>query len=395
MVQVSWEQLLQIALLVSAVAFAIVAGVFLLVLHATRRKRGRGWFWGWLTLSLTFALLAGAEHAPQLEPLLTLLATGTAIVCSFAGVMAAYSFRNRSMTLWAVIVLSLASAAALLVQWRAGSLDDLLAPEIVFAASLAVQAIVLLPMARTARMSGLQTACALQIILAIMTARTLLFGGIAAARGQELTEVYWTLEVAGGLILAFFLAMGELVAVLDEVRVELEDANGALNHALEGLEVAAKMDPLTGLYNRYAFYSLINEFNERGKLGGSIAIIDLNGLKRINDTFGHHAGDRALLNVALRLQEVVRQSDYVFRWGGDEFVLLLFGMPPDAARERLAHMEPPAPLELPDHAPMPLAMSWGIAPLEPDVDAALRDADSHLYAQKRLFTRATGRLPAS
>jgi diguanylate cyclase (GGDEF)-like protein len=270
-----------------------------------------------------------------------------------------------------------------------------MAPEVAFAGSLAIQALVLLPMARTARMSGLQTACALQIILSILTARTLVFGGVLAVRGQELTEAYWTLEVTGGLILAFFLAMGELIAMLDEVRVELEDANSALNHALQGLEVAAKMDPLTGLYNRYAFYTLINEFTELGKMGGSIAIVDLNNLKRINDTCGHHAGDRALLNVAMRLQEVVRQSDYVFRWGGDEFVLLLFGMPPDAARERLTHMTPPAPLELPEHAPMQLTMSWGVAPLEPDVDAALRDADAQLYKQKRLFTRATGRLPAS
>jgi diguanylate cyclase (GGDEF)-like protein len=393
--QASWEQLLQIALVVSAAAFAIVAGVFLLVLHATRRKRGAAWFWGWTALSVTFALLAAAQQVPRLEWLLALLATCAAIVCSVAGVIGAYSFRSRPIAPWAIAVLAVCAVAAYVVQWRADALSDLMAPEVAFAGSLAIQALVLLPMARTARMSGLQTACALQIILSILTARTLVFGGVLAVRGQELTEAYWTLEVTGGLILAFFLAMGELIAMLDEVRVELEDANSALNHALQGLEVAAKMDPLTGLYNRYAFYTLINEFTELGKMGGSIAIVDLNNLKRINDTCGHHAGDRALLNVAMRLQEVVRQSDYVFRWGGDEFVLLLFGMPPDAARERLTHMTPPAPLELPEHAPMQLTMSWGVAPLEPDVDAALRDADAQLYKQKRLFTRATGRLPAS
>lgn len=369
-----------------------MAGVFLLVLHATRRRRGLGWFWGWTFLSATFGLLALGQQAPRFEAWFAFAATCTAIASGSAGVGGAYGFRNERIQPWALLVLALAAAAALITQWRADLLGDMVAVEIPLAVSVALQAIVLFPMARSARMSGLQTACAVEIILALTLGRTLLAAGVLAARGQQLTEIYWTIEVIGGMILSFVLAMGELIAMLDEVRVELEGANEALNQALEGLEVAAKLDPLTGLYNRYAFYTLIGEFAELGKLGGSIAIVDLNGLKRINDTFGHHAGDRALLNAAMRLQEVVRQSDYVFRWGGDEFVLLLFGMPPDAARERMTHMAPPAALDLPEQDPVQLTVSWGIAPLERDVDAALRDADAQLYAQKRLFTRAAGRL---
>lgn len=392
MIQLGTGQLLQIALTVSCAAVAIVAAVFLLVLHATRRRRGLGWFWGWAFLSATFGLLALAQQAPRIEVWFAFAATCTAIASGSAGVAGAYSFRSQRIRPWALAVLASAAAAALITQWRADLLGDMVAAEIPLAASVVLQAIVLFPIARSARMSGLQTACAIEIILALTLGRTLLAAGILATRGQDLTPLYWTIEVIGGMILSFILAMGELIAMLDEVRVELEGSNEALNQALEGLEVAAKLDPLTGLYNRYAFYMLVAEFNELGKLGGSIAIIDLNGLKRINDTFGHHAGDRALLNTAMRLQEIVRQSDYVFRWGGDEFVLLLFGMPPDAARERMTHMAPPAALDVPDHDPVPLTVSWGIAPLEPDVDAALRDADAQLYAQKRLFTRAAGRL---
>lgn len=393
--QLGPEQLLHFSLAVSCGALAIVAGVFLLVLRGTRRRRGLGWFWGWSSFSLTMGLLAVAQTFPRLEAPFGLAATCAAIVCSFAGVAGAYSFRSERMRPWALAVLTVAAGAALFADWRADLLRDLVAPEIALFATVVVQAVVLFPLARSARMSGLQTACAAQIILALMMGRTLLAAAILSTRGQELTALYWAIEVTGGIVLSFVLSMGELIALLDEVRVELEQANEALNQALEGLEVAAKLDPLTGLYNRYAFYTLVGEFNELGKLGGSIAIVDLNGLKRINDTFGHHAGDRALLNTAMRLQEIVRQTDYVFRWGGDEFVLLLFGMPADAARERMTHMEPPAPLEIPDHTPVPLTVSWGVAPLDPDVDAALRDADAHLYAQKRLFTRAAGRLTNS
>ena len=395
MIELGQEQLLQIALAVSSAAAAIIAGVFLLVLHATRRRRGLGWFWSWTFLALTFGLLALTQKFPGYQAWLAFGATLTAIGCAYAGVGGAYSFRNERIRPWALIFLSLAAVAALLTQWRADLLGDLAAMEIPLFATVVVQAVVMIPMARTARMSGLQTACVAEIILALTLGRTLLSAGILAMRGQQLTELYWTIEAIGGMILSFVLAMGELIALLDEVRVELEGANGALNQALQGLEVAAKLDPLTGLYNRYAFYTLIGEFADLGKLAGSIAIVDLNGLKRINDTYGHHAGDRALLNTAMRLQEVVRQSDYVFRWGGDEFVLLLFGMQPDAARDRLTHMAPPAPLDFPDHDPVPLTVSWGVSALEADVDAALHDADSQLYAQKRLFIRAAGKLSNS
>ncbi|HLI97018.1 MAG TPA: hypothetical protein VKT72_13195 [Candidatus Baltobacteraceae bacterium] len=57
-------------------------------------------------------------------------------------------------------------------------------------------------------------------------------------------------------------------------------------------------------------------------------------------------------------------------------MLLLFGMTPERARERMTHMHPPPALELADNERVPLTVSWGVAPLQPDVDAALRDADA-------------------
>lgn len=393
MIQLSAEHLLQIAFTVGSAAVGVIAGVFLLVLRATNRRRGLGWFWGWAFLAASFGLLAAAQTMPRFESWFALAATCAAIVSGSAGVAGAFNFRSGERTApWAIAALAIAAAAALYVQWSSDMLGDIVAVELPFAASVLIQAVVMFPLARAARMSGLQMACGAQIVLGLMMTRTIACAAILAFGHKRLTEVYWSFEMIGGLILCFVLAMGELIALLDEIRVELERANDALSQALEGLEVAAKLDPLTGLYNRYAFYALMNDHREREGTGGSIAIIDLNGLKRINDTFGHHAGDRALLNLAMRLQEVVRQSDYVFRWGGDEFVVLLFGMAPDAARERMAHFPPPAPLEIPDHEPVPLTVSWGVAPLQQDVDAALREADAHLYAQKRLFTKVAGKL---
>ena len=382
--------MLQTAFATSASAVAIIAGVFLLVLRATRRSRGIGWFWGWAFLAAALAFLAAATGDSRHEPWFGFAASCMAIVSGSAGVFGAFGFRAERVPRWALLTLAAAAAGAMVCQWRADLLDDAVAVEIPLAASLVVQSAVLFPAARNARTPGLQTACAVQIVLALMMCRTLLSAAVLAAHGKQLTEIYWTIEMIGGLILTFVMAIGELVALLEEVRIELERANAALNQALDGLEVAAKLDPLTGLYNRYAFYTLMNELEEKQLLGGSIAIIDLNGLKCINDTYGHHAGDLALLSVATCLQEVVRLPDYVFRWGGDEFVVLLPGVTPESARERIAHFPPPAPIQLPEHEPIALAVSWGIAPLEPDVDAALRAADAQLYTRKRLFARAAG-----
>jgi diguanylate cyclase (GGDEF)-like protein len=388
--QLSAPELLQAALAIGCAGLAIVSAVFLFVLQAIRRRRGEGWYWGWTFLAVCFGLESLAQHFSQYQFWISLLATAAAMGSSVAGVYGAASFRQeRQVPPWAISILAIASIGAGVIAFSADGLTSMVAPELLFFTTALVQGILLLPAARTGspRMSGLLTACTVMGAIGLLTGRTLVVSGILAARGMELNEVYWAAEVVGGTLLSFILAMGELVALLDEVRVELEESNEALNRALEGLEVVAKLDPLTKLYNRYAFYSLIRELSE-GHVSGSIAIIDLNNLKVINDTFGHDAGDGALLNVAQRLREVVRHSDYLFRWGGDEFVAMLIGMPPEAARERLTKMQLPEPLGVGDGREIPLTVSWGVAKLDRDVDSCLREADELLYQQKALFRKA-------
>ena len=241
-------------------------------------------------------------------------------------------------------------------------------------------------------MSGVQTACVASALVTLLMARTIISGAILQSRGEDLNALYWVMEAIGGGILAFVLAMGEIVALLEEIRSELEDSNGALSGALKGLEAAATIDALTGLHNRYAFHTVIADLRRHRTLDGAVVVLDLNGLKRINDTFGHYAGDRALQNVARRLQEMVRASDYVFRWGGDEFVLLLFDVDTDVARDRLARMPAPEPMLVNGDTLVELSVSWGVAPLAYDVEAALKQADSNLYDQRRIIRDAAAKL---
>ena len=92
------------------------------------------------------------------------------------------------------------------------------------------------------------------------------------------------------------------------------------------LEKLALHDSLTGLCNRHYLDEFINfqiSFFERSKIPFTIAFLDLDNFKQINDTFGHKEGDKVLKQVAGIIQEETRTSDVAARYGGDEFVLLL------------------------------------------------------------------------
>jgi len=92
------------------------------------------------------------------------------------------------------------------------------------------------------------------------------------------------------------------------------------------LEYQTQVDSLTGLYNRRAFEKKVHEEFERSKRYHSplsLLILDIDNFKTINDTYGHHGGDAALVKISETFREKTRQSDFPARYGGEEFVLIL------------------------------------------------------------------------
>jgi len=154
----------------------------------------------------------------------------------------------------------------------------------------------------------------------------------------------------------------------------------------------ATHDPLTGLANRVLFADRLGHALARSRRQGrpgALLLLDLDGFKRINDTLGHDAGDRALVAVAARLRGCVREADTVARLGGDEFAVILDGLAAaDDAHRAIARIR--AALAVPlalnsDGAPLALSASIGLALFrghEPE-DGLLRHADDGLYAAKR------------
>jgi diguanylate cyclase (GGDEF)-like protein len=108
-----------------------------------------------------------------------------------------------------------------------------------------------------------------------------------------------------------------------------------LSENVEVLRTLAHADPMTGLPNRRAFASAsaeaLAEFEEK-RVSLAVLVIDIDHFKRVNDTFGHSAGDAVLRATASLLQSLVRSSDLVSRYGGEEFVALLRDIRPEAAR---------------------------------------------------------------
>ena len=96
----------------------------------------------------------------------------------------------------------------------------------------------------------------------------------------------------------------------------------------EKIEILALIDPLTGLANRNKFYLLANHELDRSSRYGdnlSLAVLDIDRFKKINDTYGHPIGDSVLKNIANTICTTLRKSDISVRWGGEEFLFLMPG----------------------------------------------------------------------
>jgi diguanylate cyclase (GGDEF)-like protein len=158
----------------------------------------------------------------------------------------------------------------------------------------------------------------------------------------------------------------------------------------EEVQRQADIDHLTGIYTRRAFMRLAEEailLHRRSGQPITLLFLDLDHFKRLNDQYGHQAGDAALAHFARLMQGAVRHSDLVGRYGGEEFCLLLPGALPALARqtaERICAALRETPFRFGQHA-IPLTVSVGIAPRHPEesFDSLIRRADVALYEAKR------------
>ena len=187
-------------------------------------------------------------------------------------------------------------------------------------------------------------------------------------------------------------AIVTLMAEVESLRHEVEHTRERLAH----LERLADQDPLAPIANRRAFVRELSRalsITERYGTPSSLVYFDVNGLKEINDTYGHTAGDEGLLRVASILREHVRDVDVVGRLGGDEFGVIMVQTELEPAFDKAQRLsaairENPFSWERHDIA---LEVAHGVYAFKPgeSVNDALAAADRAMYEQK-LATKAAG-----
>ncbi len=182
--------------------------------------------------------------------------------------------------------------------------------------------------------------------------------------------------------------------LLEEAPFELRELGIAFSSMAETirsktseLEFRSFHDELTGIYNRAYFEDSMRRFDSGRFDPVTVVVCDVNGLKLINDTLGHKAGDDLIVAAARTLERAARSSDIVARIGGDEFAMLL----PESTNETAGHVLRRIREEVAEYKrgeqPLPLNIACGAAVSSgriQNIEALFQEADKEMYAVKQL-----------
>lgn len=212
---------------------------------------------------------------------------------------------------------------------------------------------------------------------------------IVAALGVEIAGNSLWLPIVCPVLIAFpgsafsFWTMHRLKLLHDE----LAETHAALGDAHARLAEKSRRDPMTGLLNREAFFGAVDATRRRMDRGAFL-LIDADHFKQINDSYGHLAGDDALIEISAAIRTTAREHDIVGRIGGDEFAALLLGATQREAEmvaERIRSAVEAMPFMPAQGKVMTLTVTIGASLCWPDARVAdlMRTADRQLYKAKR------------
>lgn len=377
----------------SAAAFlAVIPAALLFVLYVYRpRPYLLAWVTSWVSIAaMLYFLMIGADMLHTTPP----AAGGRGIVglahclgLIYATLLALAARWFRAPATWPPRTALLVGSGAVGLLVASQILDaqvTLAVSYVLIAGVLTVGASRYIGVARRYRLVG-----PLLIALGLFTvAGTDVYASLLVGRGGigvELPNSVIFVSMTWHLIIT----LGMHLTVFEDMTAELRDTNTSLAQAEDDLRSMVVTDPLTGCYNRRFFDEVVRhelQHHRRHKLPLSLLFVDCDRFKAVNDTRGHEMGDKVLQLIASILQSRVRQADYVFRWGGDEFLVMLScdeeSAQAIADEVRESFRRHPLTRQLPEGTDLSLGCI-GVPPDTRDLMPLIQAADARMYADKR------------
>jgi diguanylate cyclase (GGDEF)-like protein len=368
----------------------LLVGLFAALLRSHPRSRSyfRMWTQGWAALVVALAAVGvqyGFPHvmdtqpwAPRTANLVYQAAKLVFVACMLAGTLNfVRGTPPRAFLRWAIPAAVLYAAGSTVLS------GPFLNAVMVFQTPLIAGAFLgcawlLLRLPLSLRSLGSRTTASVFVTIAVLWvlyAAALAYEGVPAWEPPD-GPLFFLLRYNSffDLLLQMLLGYGMVVLLLEDVGRESDDARSQLAMAHDRLRQVTLYDPLTGALNRRAYEEGAGGEALGGRYGTAM-MLDMDNLKVLNDTRGHAAGDEALCRLVETLRRCVRPLDRVYRWGGDEFLLLFPAALPDEVVPGVrAALRGAAGLEV----------SLGAASFSGpgELPAAIERADRAMYAEK-------------
>ena len=381
--------------LVHTVGAVLLAGIFLYLSRGrgNRTLQAAGVAWLFLSLSLASLLLLSQRGLPfenflfQYWKIFFVVALITA-----ARRMDRHAALARPLTITAVAGLPLSLAV---VFWG-GSGPVFYAIHALLLAIAWTAAAVLIFVSRSSGL-GKRFAAVLAVATAAFQGAYAVFYGLAGATNGTAEDPFLVYAGFYDLFLEMLFGIGLIIWAMEETETRLSVIHARALDGTRRRKRLALIDPLTEVYNRH-FFDEIRPTLEREAAGGSVVLVDVDELKTINDTEGHDQGDKAIWTIASGIKKLIRGADFLIRWGGDEFLVILPGMDEELAKKRFYML--PGKLEEVRKAPRLkdrayqqfLAASVGIAQFSRRVplEEAIEKADGVMYERKKAHKEMRG-----
>jgi diguanylate cyclase (GGDEF)-like protein len=374
-----------------AVNARILAGIgaclviaFLLLIYSYRRRHYvLYWVAGWVLTAVSMFLAAGRYSPIRVEYLVYGLSQFCAVAAATAFAMSADAYdAPPRLPRWYTLALLLMLIWFTMAPVALGPSAVFASGHLLNAGTLCAAGFGFLALAQRTRLVGAALVGSMLVLVAASNVWIALWvpypDDVRAGRA---------LIVSLGLYL--MAALGMQLMAFEDMTLELRGANERLEAAQTDLKQMVVTDPLTGCRNRRFFDQVIGrelKRHRRDRVPLSLLFIDVDRFKRINDELGHEAGDRVLREVAAFVTRNVRGADYVFRWGGDEFLVLLSSHEDQARRRGEALQEAFKRSSQAESLPEGVGLSIGCVEVPLDTEDVLEQvkvADERMYENKR------------